>query len=169
MVSELATSVILLAGCSLVTRHAVAQTTPADRVALSQQAFVELVAVLKHPRCLNCHTSVDHPRQGDDQHRHLFNVKRGPDDRGAAALRCRTCHQSDNQDASGVPGAPGWRLAPLRMTWDGLSSGELCKALLDPARGGMTPDKLIAHLDSERLVAWAWQPGRDPRGTLRHW
>jgi len=167
MVSAVATSTIFLAGCLLVERDAVAQTTPANRVALSQQAFAELATVLKYPRCLNCHASVDHPRQGDDQHRHLFNVKRGLDDRGAAALRCRTCHQSDNQDASGVPGAPGWRLAPLRMAWDGLSSGQLCKALLDPARGGMTPDALVAHLGNERLVAWAWRPGRDSHGTLR--
>jgi len=152
---------------SFMLHEARGQAGGADRAGLSRQAFMDISAVLKHPRCLNCHTSVDYPRQGDDQHRHLFNVRRGPDDRGARALRCQSCHQADNQEASGVPGAPGWRLAPLRMAWDGLSAGQLCKALLDPARGGMTPQTLVEHLRAERLVAWAWQPGRNSRGDLR--
>jgi hypothetical protein len=153
---------------SLVMPHqAPGQAGSADRAAQSRQAFMGISTVLRHPRCLNCHTSVDYPRQGDDQHRHLFNVKRGPDDRGATALRCQTCHQAENHEASGVPGAPGWRLAPLRMAWDGLSPGQLCRALLDPAKGGMTAQTLIEHLRTEKLVAWAWQPGRNPHGDLR--
>ena len=153
--------------CSFLPCESFGQAGNADRAAQSQQAFTEMAAVLRHPRCLNCHTSVDYPRQGDDQHRHLFNVKRGPDDRGVVALRCRTCHQADNQQASGVPGAPGWRLAPLRMAWDGLSPGQLCRALLDPTRGGMTAATLVEHLQTERLVAWAWQPGRNSHGDRR--
>ena len=165
-VAALSVSIAVLLG-SFLSRESSGQAGGADRAAQSRQAFMDISTVLRHPRCLNCHTSVDYPRQGDDQHRHLFNVRRGPDDRGAAALRCQTCHHAENHEASGVPGAPGWRLAPLRMAWDGLSAGQLCKALLDPARGGMTPQTLVEHLRTERLVAWAWQPGRNSRGDLR--
>jgi hypothetical protein len=143
------------------------RTAPIERVALARQTFAELAYVVKHPRCINCHTSVGFPRQGDDGHRHMFNVARGSDDRGAAAMRCSSCHQSANQTASGVPGARGWRLAPLRMAWEGLSTGDLCRALLDPRRGGMTPAKFVEHLRDEKLVAWAWQPGRNSAGVER--
>jgi len=166
LVAALSVPAALLLG-SFLLHEAVGQTSSADRAALSRQAFMDISAVLKHPRCLNCHTSIDYPRQGDDQHRHLFNVRRGPDDRGAAALRCQTCHQADNYEPSSVPGAPGWRLAPLRMAWDGLSPGQLCRALLDPTRGGMTAQTLVEHLRTEKLVAWAWRPGRNSRGDLR--
>jgi hypothetical protein len=138
-----------------------------ERASLARQTFGQLAEVLRHPRCMNCHTSGDFPRQGDDRHRHTLNVVRGPDDRGAVALRCETCHQSANQAASGVPGANGWRLAPLRMAWEGLSNGELCQALLDPRRGGMTPAKFLEHLQNEKLVSWAWQPGKNPAGRER--
>ena len=51
-------------------------------------------------------------------------------------LTCSTCHQEANQEESGVPGAVHWHLAPLRMGWEGLSDGELCRALLDPFKNG---------------------------------
>src|SRR5262245_5444573 len=60
-------------------------------------------SVLTHPRCINCHTVTDYPRQGDDRHVHQFRVVRGPDDRGAAGASCAACHQEDNQASSGVP------------------------------------------------------------------
>jgi hypothetical protein len=166
-IAGLATTAVILAGGTWSERNAAAQTVTTDSAALARQAFAELSTVLKHPRCLNCHTSVDYPRQTDDPHKHAFNVKRGPHDGGAVSMQCRTCHQTINQDASGVPGAPGWRLAPLRMAWDDLSPSRLCRALLDPARGGMTPESLVRHLASEPLVAWAWQPGRNAHGTQR--
>jgi hypothetical protein len=137
------TAAVALMSLALWGLSAPGQTVPTDQAALARQAFVELADVLKHPRCINCHTSEDFPRQGDDRHRHTFNVTRGVDDRGAVAMRCGTCHQSANQMASGVPGAQGWRLAPLRMAWEGLSTGDLCRALLDPQRGGMTPAKFV--------------------------
>ena len=95
-----------------------------------------------------------------------MNISRGPDDHGAPALQCKTCHQAANQPASGVPGAPDWHLAPLRMAWEGLSPGELCRALLDPQRGGMPPEKLVAHLNTA-LVRWAWAPGSNAQGAPR--
>ena len=145
-----------------------ALTRAADEGSTARSAalFEQMVPVLMHPRCLNCHSRADFPRQGDDRHRHTMNISRGPDDHGAPALQCKTCHQAANQPASGVPGAPGWHLAPIRMAWEGLSPGELCRALLDPQRGGMRPDKLVDHLNTG-LVRWAWAPGTNAQGAPR--
>lgn len=132
----------------------------------SAELFEQMATVLQHPRCMNCHTNAEFPRQGDDRHRHLANVARGPDGHGAAGLHCSTCHQAENQITSGVPGAPDWHLAPLRMAWEGLSIAELCRALKDPARGAMTPDQWVAHIQTP-LVVWAWSPGRDAHARAR--
>jgi hypothetical protein len=140
----------------------------AQRIDASASAalFAQMMPVLQHPRCMNCHTSTAFPRQGDDRHRHTMNVMRGPADHGAIGLACGTCHRSANQVASGVPGAPDWHLAPLRMAWEGLSPTELCQALLDPARGGLRPGQLVAHLNTG-LVRWAWTPGTNAHGQPR--
>jgi hypothetical protein len=128
--------------------------------------FSTIVTVLKHPRCLNCHTATDFPRQDDDRHRHIMNVVRGADGHGAPALRCNTCHGNANSPV-GVPGNPAWALAPLRMQWETLSDGEICRSLTDPKRGGMTFPKLIHHLGEDSLVGWAWDPGVDVTGRSR--
>jgi hypothetical protein len=143
----------------------------ADEAASSSSAqssalFAQMMPVFLHPRCLNCHPRTDYPKQGDDRHRHTMNVARGPDNHGAPGLQCGTCHRSANQATAGVPGAPDWQLAPLRMAWEGFAPGELCRALLDPQRGGMRPDKLVAHLNTG-LVRWAWNPGANAHGTPR--
>jgi hypothetical protein len=137
-----------------------------NRLEEGRETFRQMAAVLQHPRCMNCHPRTDFPRQGDDRHRHTMNVTRGPADRGAPGLHCSACHQSTNQAASGVPGALDWHLAPLRMAWDGLSAGELCRALLDPARGGMRPNQFIPHFQTA-LVRWAWSPGAGAHGEMR--
>ena len=128
--------------------------------------FTQMATVLQGPRCMNCHTNTEFPRQGDDRHRHLMNVMRGDDNRGAAGLHCNTCHQAANQAASGVPGAPDWHLAPLKMGWEGLTVSQLCRAISDPAHGGMKPSQLVAHFNTG-LVRWAWTPGVDSHGRAR--
>jgi hypothetical protein len=140
----------------------------APRVDASASAalFHRMMPVLQHPRCMNCHSSTAFPRQGDDRHRHTMNVMRGPQDHGAVGLSCGTCHRSANQPTSGVPGAPDWHLAPLRMAWEGLTESELCHALLDPARGALQPSRLVAHLNTG-LVRWAWTPGTNMHGQPR--
>jgi mono/diheme cytochrome c family protein len=140
--------------------RAVAQDAPDTRRAESAAAFARIAPVFGHPRCSNCHTVTDFPRQGDDRHRHIMNVRRGPDGHGVAAQRCQACHQRANQAASGVPGADeDWHLAPLSMGWEGLSIGELCRHLLDPARnGGRSGARVVEHLGTN-LVRWAWAPG----------
>ena len=70
------------------------------------QAFRAVASVLTSPRCLNCHTSEDGPLQGDDNHPHSMNVKRGIDGTGIAALHCRACDQTENSSIlHGPPGA----------------------------------------------------------------
>lgn len=130
--------------------------------------FGEVAKVLNHPRCLNCHPTDNYPRQGDDMHRHMFNVQRGLDDKGAVGMRCVSCHGPKNNEITGVPGVSEpddpnksrWHLAPLSMGWIGLSDAELGKRLLDTEmNGGMTPEDLLEHMEHDPLVLWAWDPG----------
>ncbi|MCA1416774.1 Isoquinoline 1-oxidoreductase subunit, partial [Bradyrhizobium sp. NBAIM20] len=76
-------------------------------------------------------------------------------------LRCSTCHQAENFEASGVPGNPKWRLAPIEMAWQGQTLGNICRQLLDPARSHMTREELLHHMAQDELVGWAWHPGAD--------
>jgi hypothetical protein len=128
--------------------------------AAGTRAFARIAAVLRHPRCLNCHTATAFPRQGDDRHPHVNLVRRGPDDRGVPGQRCGTCHQAENNPSSGVPGKPNWHLAPLAMGWEGLTDAQLCRALKDPRRnGGRHLRALAEHLERDPLVAYGWDPG----------
>ena len=139
----------------------------AAREQASAAAFRRIATVFQGPRCMNCHTLTDFPRQGDDRHRHQMNVRRGADGHGVAAQHCAACHQRVNQP-KGAPGADeDWRLAPLGMGWEGLSAAELCRHLKDPARnGGRSGAAILDHLGTN-LVRWAWAPGRTPAGAER--
>src|SRR5262245_5424845 len=83
-------------------------------------AWEQVYSVLTHPRCINCHTATNYPQQGDDRHRHVANVIRGPEGKGVAGLNCASCHQETNADSTGVPGGHDWHLAPLSMRWQDL-------------------------------------------------
>ncbi len=123
-------------------------------------AFNQMMKVIRHPRCMNCHPSDDHPRQSDDAHVHLFNVQRGKDDKGLPAMRCNTCHQSENNGYSGVPGAPKWHLAPKSMSWQGLSDAQIGEAIVNKSKnGGRDVKALVEHMTKDSLVLWAWSPG----------
>ena len=129
------------------------------------QLFEQISRVLLHPRCLNCHTGIDYPKQGDDRHAHWFRVVRGSDDRGAPGLRCTTCHQSFNNTASGVPGAPNWHAAPRSMAWEQKTPAQVCRTLLDKSRNGnRSVTELVEHMSNDPLVGWGWSPGaqREP-------
>jgi hypothetical protein len=130
--------------------------------------FDKMMAVLTHKRCVNCHPSSNYPRQGEDSHVHNFGVQRGKDNHGMPALRCETCHQHENNNFSGVPGAPEWSLAPSSMAWEGLSRVEIAKSMLDPTKnGGRTLEETVKHLTEHELVLWAWEPGVDASGNPR--
>ena len=137
------------------------QPTPED-TQKSVLAFRAVASVLTSPRCLNCHVPGDGPLQGDDNHPHAMNVKRGADGKGAAALRCFACHQTQNAKfLHGPPGAADWQLPPPQtpMAWKGLSIGDLCRTLKDPSKNGnRSVHDLIPHMETS-LVLWAWNPG----------
>lgn len=124
--------------------------------------FKPIAEVLRHPRCMNCHPRDDRPRQGEDRHVHLQNVVRGVDGMGFTNMRCTTCHRDENNDFSGVPGAPTWHLAPLSMGWDGLDDAALCTTLKDKSKNGdRDVAALITHMTDDKLVLWGWNPGGD--------
>jgi hypothetical protein len=136
--------------------------------AASLAAYGVVARVAMSPRCQNCHTLSNFPRQGDDGHPHLFHVTRGTADHGAPGFSCATCHMHANNSSSGVPGArEDWRLAPLGMGWEGLSAPALCRQLKEPHHNGnRSGEQIIDHLKSP-LVMWSWSPGTDRTGRLR--
>lgn len=147
--------------------------TTAKTVADGPAAWQDIYSVLISPRCINCHTATNYPQQGDDRHRHFANVIRGRGGRGVPGLVCMSCHQDVNADSTGVPGGPGWHLAPLSMKWQDtndrpLSSADICRAVTDRARNeNMDGRALLKHHEEAALVLWAWNPGRRPDGTMR--
>jgi hypothetical protein len=132
----------------------------------SAAAFEAITKVLRDPRCMNCHSSGDFPRQGDDEHRHTMNVRRGPAGLGVAGVKCSTCHQDHNTPGEHTPpGAPGWELPSpqMPMIWEGLSDRQLCELFKDPAQnGGRTLDEIVHHMQTP-LVMWGWHPGEGRR------
>jgi hypothetical protein len=150
----------LLAWCLAAATAGAATAQTIEQREASLQAFARIAEVLRHPRCLNCHPSGDSPRQADDRHRHRMLVARGPDDRGTPALKCSTCHQTENTADGRVPGAPHWQLAPRSMGWEDLSDADLCRALTDPGKNkGRSVRALVEHMTADPLVQWAWSPG----------
>ena len=132
------------------------------------EPFDKMMAVLTHKRCVNCHPAGDRPHQGEDSHVHNFGVQRGVDNHGVAALRCESCHGHENNDFSGVPGAPEWSLAPLSMAWEGLTRVEIAKSMLDRTKNGnRSLDEIVKHLTEHELVLWAWEPGINAAGEPR--
>ena len=146
----------------------------ADRAARSRALFAEAAKVFPSPRCMNCHPAGDQPTQGADNHPHDPPVARGPSDDGIAGTPCQACHMDRVVDLfpgavaryASIPGAPGWRLAPIAMAWQGKSTAEICRQLKDKSRnGGRDLAMLQEHVAKDReLVAYAWNPGqgRDP-------
>ncbi|KFC68231.1 hypothetical protein FF80_01955 [Devosia sp. LC5] len=133
----------------------------ADLRARSVALFEEAGRVIQNPRCMNCHPRSDRPTQTDAVRAHTPWVSRGFDGGGEPTMRCSTCHQNENIEASGVPGNPLWHLAPIEMAWQGKTLGEICEQLLDPARSGMSREELLHHMAEDELVGWAWNPGGD--------
>lgn len=134
--------------------------TPNNQAAIA--AFEAIVPVLHNPRCMNCHMRGDFPRQGDDSHPHIMQVRRGPDGHGAAPVRCSTCHGEHNLDGLHMPpGAPDWALPPPAhpMIWQDLTDRQLCQLLKDPQQNGYrTVAQIVEHMHTP-LVLWGFHPG----------
>jgi len=134
----------------------------------SEEPFEIMMQVIAHQRCVNCHPSGDRPRQGDENRVHNFNIQRGEDGHGMLNAKCSTCHQSENNNFSGVPGAPHWHLAPKSMAWEGLSKLEIAQSMLDKSKnGGRSIEEIGKHLTGDLLVLWAFDPGINNEGVPR--
>jgi len=140
---------------------AIAAPAQAQDADAARRAFARAAEVFLHPRCTNCHTRGDGPRQGNAQRPHQLNVKRSPDGRGEGTTRCTACHKAANTAGGAIPGTPDWRMPrPGQAGWDGLTPAEVCAALKDPARNaGLSLDQLVEHMRTDALVRWAWEPG----------
>jgi hypothetical protein len=164
---------IISAACSLLScllaTAAIARTERASgkdmRVVRGDEsiaAFEAIVPVLRHPRCMNCHSRGDFPRQGDDGRQHVMQVRRGPGGEGVNAVKCSTCHQDHNLAGLHMPpGAPNWHLPSpvMPMIWEGLNDHQLCELLKDPKQNGeRTVQQIVDHM-STPLVLWGWNPG----------
>jgi len=183
---------IVISSISLVETSSGQGAAPKDHPTSSEAlaAWQQVYSVLTYPRCLNCHTATNYPQQGDDRHRHQFNVVRGQEGRGVPGLTCATCHQGATSkatggancaqchkgadlNATGVPGGHGWRLAPLSMAWQDsnnkrLSPAQVCRAVTDRTRNmNMGGPELLKHHEEAELVLYAWTPGRRPDGSQR--
>lgn len=141
------------------------------------QAWKEVYSVLTSPRCINCHTVTNYPRQAVTFYKpqrvlrypHIYGVVRGADDKGAPVARCTSCHGAANDPLTGIPGAPDWHQAPLSMAWESapgipMMGPDLCEALKneDPSL------KHVLHfLKTEPVVKWAFEPGTRWNGEPR--
>ena len=160
MACALPISCVLLPGEHARGQHATAAAIPDP--ATSAANFEAIVPVLRHPRCMNCHSKGDYPRQGDDGHPHIMNVRRGPDGHGVNAVKCSTCHQNHNLPGIHMPpGAEDWALPSpaMPMIWQGLTDRQICLLLKDPHQNGhRTPQQIVEHMHTP-LVLWGWDPG----------
>jgi cytochrome c5 len=139
----LSSAVVLLIGAALLVQCSApeATSTPTAERAAAPMADTAAVAawsvvygVLQHPRCMNCHPVNDAPLQGDQSLPHAQNVQRGKDGHGLFAMRCETCHQTQNLPVRTCP--PGAsQLAPSEQGHAaGLRGPELGRALSPAAR-----------------------------------
>jgi hypothetical protein len=145
-------------------------STPAQTSTTAEgiRLYMQMHAVLSHPRCVNCHPRDDTPKQGVDQHIHSPPITRGPQDRGPLGLSCAACHTGANYNPAGVPGAPDWHLAPASMAWEGKSASELCHSLVDRSKNGNRDlQATVKHLTEDKLVAREWDPGISVYGKPR--
>ena len=122
--------------------------------------FAEIGKVLTSPRCMNCHSANDRPRQGDNGRPHQPPVFRGADGRGLPAMRCPICHLAANFDPARMPGNEPWFMAPSEMVWEGKTLSQICVQMRDPERnGGRSLANLVHHIGDDKLVGWGWKPG----------
>ena len=78
-------------------------------------------------------------------------------------MRCTNCHQEvSSLEPHAPPGALDWRLPPPSepMVWRGLTIGDQCRMLKDPAKNGnRTLAALLEHAEHDHLIVGSWNPG----------
>ena len=132
----------------------------------AKAAFTEAAKVFFSPRCANCHAASDGPTQGDAMKPHDPEMLRGKEGRGTEDLQCNACHLDTNTEGEApAPGVPDWRMPPAdhKMAIQGLTPGQLCRQIKDPAANGglKTPQDSIKHMQADAIVLWAWAPGNN--------
>lgn len=131
--------------------------------ARSAAAWATVYEVLQHPRCVNCHPAGDVPLVGEHREVHPQNVQSGGNGMGLFAMACPTCHRDENTPGRHMPpGAPRWHMPPRNtpLVFEGRGARELARQLADPSQNGnLTPQQLLAHVKSDPLVLWGWNPG----------
>ncbi len=133
--------------------------TSSARQARGLEAFKDVLAVIQHPRCLNCHQS-HMPRIRENGRPHVPRVRAGNLGVGLGGHRCSICHRDTNNAITKIPGAAGWRKPPYSMSWNGLEASDICENLKDKQmNGGRDLAGLLHHLENDTLVTWAWSPG----------
>jgi mono/diheme cytochrome c family protein len=132
-----------------------------------------IYAVMTSPRCMNCHSSADFPRQSDDRYPHVYGVMRGEDNRGVEMKRCAACHGIRNNPETGAPGRIDWYQAPISMSTESSpgvpkTGPQMCADLKDPSKkGGRDLAVLAAFIKFDGFITWAWDPGARANGELR--
>lgn len=124
------------------------------------RAFADMMQVLAHPRCMNCHQD-RRPRIRDGRRVHIPRLNAGNNGFGVGGHRCSICHRDDNTTLTRIPGVPGWRMPPYSMSWNGLEPGDICSNIKDKnMNGGRDLADVLHHLEHDLLVVWAWAPGK---------
>lgn len=151
-------------------------------------AFGRVYQVATSDRCVNCHSTDDHPWQGDGnaRHVHTMNVQRAlsPLGGGNLGVSCTTCHGSSNWAEPHLPpGEPGtpWTMPTAAKGYlPSISAADLCAMWKDgdhnffedaayfaSVAGGHAEKRprsgqdLIDHVTDSAggLVAWSFDPG----------
>jgi cytochrome c553 len=129
--------------------------------------------VMVSPRCINCHSMADYPRQTDDRYPHVYHIERGEDDKGIEMKRCNQCHGMRNDPVNGAPGRMDWHMAPVQKTTEsspGVPKGDhqLCVDVKDKSKNGNRDfAQLLDFIETDPFIMWAWDPGVRANGKMR--
>ena len=132
-----------------------------------------IYSVMTYPRCMNCHSMAEYPRQTDNRYPHVFHVVRGEDDRGVEMKRCSSCHGIRNNPDTGAPGRMDWHMAPVEKSTEASpgvpkSGPRLCADLKDKSKNGNRDFKqLLDFIETDPFIMWAWDPGVRANGKPR--
>jgi len=127
--------------------------------------FAEMMPVLSHPRCTNCHGGVDVTNGTNHGGGEVSDVPLDPQGDMLPGTQsneqCLDCH--DEASASGQPQV--WRLAPRRMSMVGKDTLTLCQQLrtlngLGGASSQAANERFIDHLGSDQLIGFAFEGRR---------
>jgi alcohol dehydrogenase (cytochrome c) len=132
-----------------------------------------IYSVMTSPRCINCHSMADYPRQTDDRYPHVYHVTRGDDDKGVEMKRCTQCHGMRNNAETGAPGRMDWHMPPVQKSTEsspGVAKAgpRLCADLKDQTKNGNRDLKqLVDFIETDPFIMWAWDPGVRANGQAR--